>query len=338
MRIAIMGAGSLGTILGAYITRAGLNVDLIDANTKHVMALNANGATVTGTVKFSVKVTAYTQNQMVGVYDTVFYMVKQTYNETALNQLKEHLDENSTVCTLQNGIPEYAVSKVIGEKRVIGGVVGWGANLIGPGISELTTKEDALEIDIGEICGGKTDRLYLFQDVLKTMCKTNILDNLMGVRWNKILANAAMSGMSAALGCTFGDVLDSKDALLRAKFIANECIKVCKACGVHMAVRHGYDHGNLLYFETKEEMEVKDWIFKKIWEPHRALKASMLQDLEKGRKCEIDYINGLVCELGEMHFVETPVNKQVVTVIKAIEQGQLKSEWKNLKMIEIPEF
>ncbi len=338
MRVAIMGAGSLGTILGAYITKAGLKVDLIDANKKHVDTMNEKGATVVGKTNFNIKVKALMPEQMEGIYDAVFYMVKQTYNDIALNQLKQHLDENSAVCTLQNGIPEYSVSKIIGEKRTLGGVVGWGANWISPGISELTTSQEGLEFDIGEINGEISPRLLKFQEILETMCTTRILENLMGVRWNKIIANSAMSGMSAALGCTFGDILDSKEALLRAKFIANECINVCKASGVHMAVRHGYDHGNLLYFETEQEMEVKDWLFEKIWTPHRALKASMLQDLEKGLKCEIDYINGMVCEIGAKHHVPTPVNEQVVAVVKAIEQGQLKPGWANLEFIKVPKI
>ena len=320
------------------MTRAGIPVDLIDANKAHVDTLNHKGATVTGKAAFTVPVNALTPEQMTGTYDMVIYLVKQTFNETALNQLKDHLDENSTVCTLQNGIPEYSVAKIVGEKRVVGGVVGWGANLLGPGVSELTTEEAGLEFDIGEMDGTTTDRILSLQKLLQTMCRTNILDNLMGVRWNKIIANSAMSGMSAALGCTFGDILDNPEALLRAKFIANECIKVCKGSGIHMAVRHGYDHGNLLYFETEEEMKVKDWLFRKIWEPHRKLKASMLQDLEKGIKCEIDYINGVVCEIGEKYNVPTPVNEQVVAIVKGIEEGRFTPQVGNLQLIKVPEF
>ena len=338
MRTAIMGAGSLGTILGAYIARAGRQVDLVDANVEHVKALNENGAKVTGKVEFAAKVKAITPQEMQGVYDTVIYLVKQTFNDVALEQLKGHLDENSVVCTLQNGIPEYSVAKLLGENRVAGGVVGWGASMVGPGVSELTTAESGLEFDIGEIDGKTTDRILKIKELLELMCPTHILDNLMGVRWNKIIANSAMSGMSAVLGCTFGDILDNPEALLRAKFIANECINVCKASGVHMAVRHGYDHGNLLYFETKSEMLVKDWVFKKIWEPHRKLKASMLQDLEKGIKCEIDYINGTVVEIGEKYGVPTPVNKQVVAIVKAIEAGKLKSQMSNVGLIKVPEI
>jgi len=84
MKIAIMGAGSLGTILGAYITKAGVDVDLIDVNEEHVKALNEKGATITGTTNFNVPVKALTPDKMQDVYDLVFYLVKQTYDDEAL--------------------------------------------------------------------------------------------------------------------------------------------------------------------------------------------------------------------------------------------------------------
>jgi 2-dehydropantoate 2-reductase len=82
---------------------------------------------VTGTVDFVQPVKAITPDQMDGVYDLVIYLAKQTYNDTAIPQIKAHIGENSTVCVCQNGIPEYAVSAAIGEERVVGAPVGWGA-------------------------------------------------------------------------------------------------------------------------------------------------------------------------------------------------------------------
>jgi hypothetical protein len=122
MRVAIMGAGSMGTILGAYIAKAGRQIDLIDVNKEHVDALNKKGATIIGTVNFNVPIKALTPDQMEGTYDLVFYMTKQTYNETALKQLLPHLHKDTVVCTTQNGLPEPAVAEVIGENAFIFGV------------------------------------------------------------------------------------------------------------------------------------------------------------------------------------------------------------------------
>ena len=90
-RIAIMGAGSLGTILGAYLSKAGLDVTLIDPYQAHVDALNTTGAHVVGKVEMTVPVKAITPDQMDGVYDLIFYMAKLPYNDTAIPQMQAHI-------------------------------------------------------------------------------------------------------------------------------------------------------------------------------------------------------------------------------------------------------
>jgi 2-dehydropantoate 2-reductase len=324
MRMAIMGAGSLGTILGAYITKAGHAIDLIDAYKEHVDALNRNGAHVVGKADFTVPVRALTPDQMEGVYDLVFYMTKQTYNAEAFRQLKPHVGDGSVVVTLQNGLPEPALVKEFGEERVMGCPVGWGATFQGPGVSELTSDTDHMEFHLGRLDGKITPKVEEIKGILESMCPTIVLDNLMGSRWSKVLVNATFSGMSAALACTFGEVLDDERALMCVKYIANECIKVAAAWGIKMEPMAGVDIAKLLAFSTIEQRDANTPIYKKVWGPHRAVTASMLQDLKKGRKCEISAINGAVCEMGDKYGVDTPVNDQVVDIVSQVEQGKLK--------------
>ena len=102
MRIAIYGAGSLGTIMGAYLTKAGIPVEMINRNKKHVEALKKNGAVVTGTVSMQVPVTAYLPEEMNGTYDIIFLMTKQLDNAATVTRLKEYLSRDGIICTLQN--------------------------------------------------------------------------------------------------------------------------------------------------------------------------------------------------------------------------------------------
>ena len=138
-RIALMGAGSLGTILGAYIAKGGEQIDLIDVDQAHVEALDRDGAKVVGTVALTVPVHAITPAQMEGEYDLFLYMTKQTYNDTAIPQMAAHLAPEGYICVFQNGIPEDAVAQVIGADHTLGATVGWGATWVGPGVSEATT-------------------------------------------------------------------------------------------------------------------------------------------------------------------------------------------------------
>lgn len=317
MRAAIVGTGSLGTIIGALISQAGKQIDLIDTFKDHVEALNKSGATITGTIDVNAPVKAYTPDQLTGTYDLVFLLTKQTANQETLSHLLPHLRPDSSVCTLQNGIPELSVAAIIGRERTLGGAVGFGATWLRPGVSSLTSSYEAMKnfaFEIGEIDGVVRPRLQVIRAYLECIGKTEIRTDLMGIRFSKILMNATFSGMSAALGCTFGDVLADPKAMVVLAFVADECIKVAHAHGVRLAIMQGED---LEFFELQNAAAIpsKMQLYRKIWGEHAGLKASMLQDLEKGRDTEINYINGLICEKGRERNVATPFNDKIVELV-----------------------
>lgn len=337
MRAAIMGAGSLGTIAGALITKNGGEIVLIDANKEHVQALNEKGATITGTIELTIPVKAITPDEMTGIYDVVLYLVKQTYNEVALKQLLPHLGPDSVVCTLQNGVPEDAVADIIGRDRTLGVTVGWGATFVGPGVSMLTSDPNIMSYDIGELDGSIRERTKQLAELLNLSAETIIVQNLTGIRWSKLIVNATMSGMSAALGCTYGDILDHEKALACAAHIGNETLKIVKARGIKLEPFQGHDL-NVLAFQNKQERVAKYPYLKTMYTPHRLLKASMLQDLEKGLKTEINAINGVVSDWGKKLGIATPISDKVVEIVKGIEAGKYTYKLANLDMFELPEI
>ena len=329
-RLAIMGVGSLGTILGAYIAKSGRQIDLIDVNREHVDALNQHGAHVTGNIEMTVPVHAITPDQMEGVYDIFLYMTKQTYNATAIPQMLAHADEHTIICTLQNGLPELAVTAAFDPDRTLGAPVGWGATWKGPGVSALTQDPTQLSFTLGSVTPAGKKYLPELQNILERMGKVTVSDNLMGLRWCKVLMNATFSGMSAAMGGTFGGVLDSDLAMDCVAHIGRENIRAVAASGVVMEPFHL--PGDL----QVDFKEVFDWqngdaakkaaciaTCRKLWGGSRKLEASMLQDLQKGRKCEIDAINGVVVETGKKFGVPTPVNDLVCQVVREKEEGRM---------------
>ena len=136
MRVAIYGAGSLGTILGAYITKAGCEIELINRNKAHVEALQTKGAQIIGTVHFTQSVKCYTPAEMSGKYDILFLMTKQQHNAEVVTMLKDYLAEDGVLVTFQNGLPEVQIAELIGPERVLGCTVAWGATMQGPGVCE----------------------------------------------------------------------------------------------------------------------------------------------------------------------------------------------------------
>jgi len=120
MRSCIYGAGSLGTVLGAYITENGGQVDLVNRNKLHTQALKEKGAHIIGTVEKTVPVTALFPDEMTGTYDVIILLTKQLLNSEVVAFLKPFLSEKGVICTLQNGIPEPLIASIIGNDHTMG--------------------------------------------------------------------------------------------------------------------------------------------------------------------------------------------------------------------------
>ena len=332
MRVAIYGAGSLGTILGAYISKAGLKIELINRNKAHVEALKAKGATIVGTVQFCQPVVAYTPDEMSGQYDIIFLMTKQQHNHEVVNMLKEYLTTDGVLVTFQNGLPEVQIASILGEERVLGCTVAWGATLQSPGVCELTSAPDALSFSLGAISNQRNKHFDKVKELLEKMGTVDVEENFIGTRWSKLLINAAFSGMSAVLGCTFGEAAQSRASRRIVQALIKECIDVCHAGNIRIEPVQGKDIVKLLNYTNSLKRAFSFFIIPIAIRKHAKLKASMLQDLEKGKLTEVDAINGAVSEYGRRVGCPTPMNDRVVEIIHKIERGELTPSFENLKL------
>ena len=334
MRVAIYGAGSLGTILGAYISRGGEKIELINRNKAHVEALQTQGAHIIGTVQFVQPVVAYTPAEMSGKYDIVFLMTKQQHNAEVVAMLKDYLAEDGVLVTFQNGLPELQIADIIGEERVLGCTVAWGATMQRAGVCELTSSPDALSFSLGSISATRNRHFDKVKQLLELMGKVDVEENFIGTRWSKLLINASFSGMSAVLGCTFGEAAKPKDSRRIVQALIKECIDVCKAGGIRIEPVQGKDIVKLLDYNNALKKAFSFFIIPIAIRKHAALKASMLQDLEKGKLTEVDAINGAVSAFGRKVGCPTPMNDRVVDIIHRIERGELSPSFDNLKFFE----
>ena len=334
MRVAIYGAGSLGTILGAFISKAGVPIELINRNKAHVEALQAKGAQVVGTMNFNQPVVAYTPDQMSGEYDILFLMTKQQPNAEVVQMLKGFLASDGVLVTFQNGLPEMQIADVLGEERVLGCTGAWGATMQSPGVCELTSEPDALSFSLGAVSEKKSKHFAKVKELLEKMGTVDVEENFLGTRWSKLLINAAFSGMSAVLGCTFGEAAGPKASRRIVQKLIKECIDVCQVGGIRIEPVQGKDIVKLLNYTNALKRAFSFFIIPIAIRKHAKLKASMLQDLEKGKPTEVDAINGAVSEYGRKVGFPTPANDKVVEIIHRIERGELKPCFDNLKYFE----
>lgn len=319
MNIAIYGAGSLGTIMGAYLSQSAENVDLIDVNEEHINKLNENGATIKGSIEFHSKVNAITPDKINKKYDLVLLLTKQIYNNDVLPIIKNILNTDGILLSLQNGVPEHFISETILKEQIIAGSVEFGATYAEPGVSNLTTTYDTFKeyaLQIGELNGVVTERIKNIKEVLEHIGGVFVSSNLIGTKWSKLLINSSFSGLSAACGCTYGDIMDDEVGIQSALYIISEGIQVAEKQGIEFEIMSGVDFTQFKIIDNIEKQTKK---LKMIMEPNRKLEASMLQDLQKGRKTEIHYINGLVAQEGDNIDIPTPYNDKIVEIVSEAE-------------------
>lgn len=342
MRIALLGAGSIGTIIGALISKTGEDLVLVDRLKEHVDALNKNGAKIVGHVDMTIPVKAITPDQMDGKYDLMICTTKQTTLRDSLRAASEYMHDDTIIMTLQNGIPEDIAKEFVDEKRVMGGGVEFGANWKAPGVTELISPISSLSITFAQVNGEITEKTKEIQKIVAAIGHADVTDNLMGLRYTKLTDNSTFSGMSAALGCCNADILDNTKAMTCIAYIGREAGQVIEKMGVKPKKLFGLQPlMENVDFTTQEELtDVIENYWTPIYTPFRDGVASMWQDIEKGQKCEINQINGKFVEMGKKFGVEVPFMEKVVEVVTKLQNREtpLEKAWDNLECFNIPDI
>lgn len=344
-RIAVYGAGAMGTVLGALLTKGGLkNVALITRNVLHVQGMRERGATVVCTAdgtEWKVPVNALLPAEMTGKYDVVFLMTKQRFNGEILQNLLPYMHEDTLVCTTQNGLPEQSVARIVGAERTYGAATSYGATFIGGGKVELTSKIAGMRMEIGGYQkGGKNIELLaeILSYVGRATGQENFVkttDDLTGARWSKLAINAAFSGLSTVTGLTFGDVAKRRKSRKIALGVLRECMDVAAAAGVKLAPMQGHDMEKLLGGKTLIKRLFAYALLPFAMKKHKNLLSGMLKDVQNGKKCEIDYVNGVVMAEGARLGVETPLCRQIVEIVHGIESGLYETDYKNVDFFNV---
>jgi 2-dehydropantoate 2-reductase len=303
MKICILGSGALGSTIGGVLTEGGLEVYLIDPWTEHVNAMNRQGLKIReGSSERIVKVRAATDCQGIGPADLILVLVKSYHTREAIKNAGPMIGDQTVVLSFQNGLGnEDILAEVVGKERVIGGRTFAGGVLLSPG--HVITGRKGKQTYIGELNGRVTERVNkIAEQFNQTGLETIISSNIIGIMWDKLLINVATGALSGMTRLPYGELYKVKEVMDCALEAVSEAIAVAKAMGVELTITDP----KKIWLKAAENLPAE-------------FKASMLQDIEKGSRTEIDSINGSVVRLGEKHGVPTPVNRVLVASIKGIE-------------------
>jgi 2-dehydropantoate 2-reductase len=189
---------------------------------------------------------------------------------------------------------------------------------LGPGHLAQTSRAPFV---IGEPGGSVRDRTRLLADSLGTVTKARVTENIRGQVWSKLLVNSTFSGLGVVSGLLHGEVVEDLSGREAAYALWREGFDVGQAQNLELEEVLGVPAESLVV-RGPEDRQRADEALGVGMEEYGATKASMLQDLERGIKTEVDVINGAVVEKGREHGVKTPLNARVVELVQAMERGE----------------
>lgn len=309
MRVYMLGAGALGSTIGAVLREGGCYVTLVTRNHAHVDAINAVGLRVrTGegdaATERVVSVPASTTCAGLGPFDVVVVLVKSQATEDAVADAASLVGDDAIFLSLQNGLGnEETIASVVGRDRVVNGMTNVGGRLIGPG--HVSSGVAGKQTVIGELDGTVTSRVQAIADAFtRAGLDTVVSDDIAAGTWDKLLTNVATGALSAITRLPYGLLYAVPELEACALEAVTEAMAVARAAGVSLAVADP----RVVWIRAAEGLPPD-------------FKASMLQSVESARTTEVDYINGAVVRWGRRVGVPTPVNATLVAAVKGIERS-----------------
>tara|TARA_Y100000310_G_C20667231_1_gene808250 strand:+ start:926 stop:1810 length:885 start_codon:yes stop_codon:yes gene_type:complete len=291
MNIIILGAGAIGSLYGAKLSK--LNDVTLVARKKHADKINKNCLKITGVENKKYKLNASTKIKKIDDNSLIVLSTKIYDSEKAIRPIKNLIKKKNIILCLQNGYgSEDIVKKIIGKKcLVLRGVTAVGTSFLKPGVIKIN--------NVGYTAIEKSKKSKeIVENFSECGLKGHVAKNIKEDVWKKLILNCVLNPLTAILSIKNMTIYDSRLESVR-KHIIMECINVANKDGIK--------------FNYKKISDMIDRI------RQSDNLSSMYQDVLKGRKTEIDYLNGAVVELGKKYNIKCPVNESLVAMIKFLE-------------------
>lgn len=308
MKIVIVGPGAMGLLFGAFLSKS-LSIGkqgkdevwILDKNKERSAKINQNGISVDGiSGKWQAKVRATTQTKEIEQAQLIIIAVKSYDTKSAITLAKPIITENTSVLTLQNGIGNIEIiSEVAGADKVIGGITNLGATLL----NENQIRHAGYgETIIGKIDGTIPAELRQIREIFnKVKLETKISRDIKGILWSKLIINVGINALTALTRLHNGRLIEFEGTRKIMREAVTEAVKIAKRKRI-----------KLIYDDPLAKVEA-------VCEATAANVSSMLQDILRKKRTEIDFINGVVVRTGQEIGVPVPVNSLLVDLIKTIE-------------------
>jgi 2-dehydropantoate 2-reductase len=329
-KILVMGLGGIGGIVTAHLLEQGVDVTAVSTNAAIREAVQRGGYWLSGDGEARM-----VPGQVVGEpplggrgFDYVLLATQPPQVELAARTAIGALAENGHMVVFQNGLCEERIAHLVGKERVIGGIIAWGASMVGPGRYQRTSGGG---FTLGRLEGKVDAAVEDLAMLLESIGPVETTDNLRGARWSKLAINCAVSSLGTVGGDRLGPLLAHRFVRRLALEIMTEVVDVAHAEEVELVKVAGTINLDTLALTPAERaasgsagLVKKHALLLAVGARYRRLRSSMLSAIERGRKPAVDFLNGEVVTRGDKHGIAVPVNALVQRTIHRIADGELR--------------
>lgn len=334
-KIAVLGAGAIGSMISADLIEAGYDVTVIDQWPAQVEALKTQGLRVElKDVVLHVAVRACHLCDMAAsdlVFDIVFLAVKSNDHRWLTEFIKPYLTSDGVLVGTQNGMNDDSIASIIGRERTIGCSMELSGEIFTPGLVQRNTGRDGTWFGVGELDGSISPRVREIAEILGHVGRCDVSANIYGAKWSKLIGNTMTMGPFGLFGIKNVDAMRLPGMREISVALGRESRLVGEAMGLRIEPVFGLRADEFWDPKQPVEVTIMESLMEKVGGRART---APIHDHLKGRKSEMPYIPGLVARKGKELGVPTPCNDAVVEIDRRINARELAMSVENLELLK----
>lgn len=332
-KIAVLGAGAIGSSISADLTKAGHDITVIDQWPAQVEALKAGGLHIQmpdGDVKTPIHALHLCDLASANLeFDIVFLAVKSNDDRWLAEFIKPYLKADGVLVGTQNGMNDDTLAAIVGRNRVVGCAMELSAEIFTPGLVKRNTTHKTTWFAVGELDGLHTPRVKEIASILGAVGRCDVTNNIYGAKWTKLIANTMTMGPFGLLGLGNTDAANVPGMFEVSVQLGRESAAVGTALGYRTEAIFGLRADEFAGSSDENLITAMKTLLTHVSRGRTA----PIHDHIKGRRSEMEFISGVVSKKGREFGIATPFNDAVVEIDRAINRGEIKMDRSNFELL-----